>query len=82
MRFIFLAGGFAGFLLTAATGFLADREPDLILRDAAIASIASALVFRWFWRVIVKALAEAVSAKRAAEAAAEAAASAAEAKAK
>jgi len=75
MRYVFLAGGFAGFSLSALAGGLAGREPDLILRDAALACIAGAFLFRWFWSVLVKSLTEAVSAKRAAErAAAEAAA--------
>jgi len=76
MKFVFLAGGFAGFLLTLLTGFLAGRAPDLVLRDAAFGCLAGALLFRWFWSVFVKALTEAVALKRAA---AEAAAAAAEA---
>ena len=76
MKFVFLAGGFAGFLLTLLTGFLAGRAPDLVLRDAAFGCLAGALLFRWFWSVFVKALTEAVAVKRAA---AEAAAAAAEA---
>ena len=76
MKFVFLAGGFAGFFLTLLTGFLAGRAPDLVLRDAALGCLAGALLFRWFWSVFVKALTEAVALKRAA---AEAAAAAAEA---
>lgn len=75
MRFIFLAGGFAGFVITALAGFLAGREPDLVLRDASFGCIIGALLFRWFWGVLVKALSETLSAKRAAMAAAAAAAS-------
>jgi hypothetical protein len=77
MKFIFLIGGFAGFSVASITGILAGREPDLVLRDSALACIASAILFRWFWSVLVKALTEAVTAKRAAVAAAEAAAAAA-----
>ena len=76
MKFVFLAGGFAGFLLTLLTGFLAGRAPDLVLRDSALGCLVGALLFRWFWSVFVKALTEAVALKRAA---AEAAAAAAEA---
>ena len=79
MKFVFLAGGFAGFLLTLLTGFLAGRAPDLVLRDAAFGCLAGALLFRWFWSVFVKALTEAVAIKRAATAAAAAAAEAAQA---
>jgi hypothetical protein len=77
MKFIFLAGGFAGFFLTMLTGYIAGRAPDLVLRDAAFGSLAGALLFRWFWSVFVKALTEAVAIKRAATAAAAAAAEAA-----
>lgn len=77
MKFVFLAGGFAGFALTAATGFFADRTPDLVLRDSMIACLVCALLFRWFWSVLVQALTETVNAKRAAAEAALAAANAA-----
>lgn len=77
MKFIFLAGGFAGFALTAVIGLMAERSPDMVLRDAMIACIVSALLFRWFWSVLVRALTETVNAKRAAAEAALAAASAA-----
>ncbi|MBE7538280.1 MAG: hypothetical protein HS122_07695 [Opitutaceae bacterium] len=77
MKFIFLTGGFAGFVITAATGFLADRAPDLVLRDAAIGCLAGALLFRWFWSVVIKVFGETMELKRLA-AAAEAEAQAAE----
>jgi hypothetical protein len=73
MKFIFLAGGFAGFVLTTLAGLLAGRAPDLVLRDGAIGCLVGALLFRWFWSVFVNALTEAVTAKRAAAAAAAAA---------
>ena len=71
MRFIFLLGGFVGFLLTCIAGLFADRAIDLVLRDAAIGCLIGALLFRWFWSVFVKALSIAVRAKRAARAEAE-----------
>jgi len=74
MKFIFLAGGFAGFFLTMLTGFIAGRAPDLVLRDSAFGCLAGALLFRWFWSVFVKALTEAVAIRRAAAEAAAAAA--------
>jgi hypothetical protein len=82
MKFIFLAGGFAGFLLTTTTGLLSGREPDLVLRDGAMGCLAGALLLRWFWSIFVKVLTEAVNAKRAAAAAAAAEAVPAQAKAK
>lgn len=66
MKSIFLAGGFAGFALALIAGITAGREPDLVLRDAAIACLVGAWVFRWFWSVVVKAMTEMVAARRAA----------------
>lgn len=66
MKFAFLAGGFAGFALAVAAGFSAGREADLVLRDAAIACLVGALLFRWFWSVVVNAFGETVALKRAA----------------
>jgi hypothetical protein len=77
MRSIFLIGGLSGFVLSAVTGILAGRESELILRDAAIGCIVGAVLFRWFWSVVVKALSETLSAKRAAQVAANQAAAAA-----
>lgn len=79
MRSIFLLGGFLGFSLVGLTGWLSDREVDLVLRDAALGALACALLMRWFWGMWVKAIVHTVAAKRAALAAAaeaEAAASA------
>lgn len=36
MKFIFLTGGFAGFLLAAASGYYSDRPADRVLLDAAV----------------------------------------------
>ncbi len=64
MKFIFLAGGFVGFSLTALAGLGAGRDAALVLRDAAIGCLVGALLFRWFWSVVVKALAETVERHR------------------
>ena len=74
MKFVFLAGGLAGFLLAGAAGLSAGRAYDLVLRDAALGCLGGALLFRWFWSVLVKALTDTVSARRAAERASQAAA--------
>ena len=79
MRFMFLSGGFIGFVIVALTGFLSDRALDLVLRDAAIGCLAGAFLFRWFWSVWIGAIVHAVQAKRVALAAAEEAAAAAKA---
>jgi hypothetical protein len=79
MRSIFLLGGFLGFSLVGLTGWMSDREVDLVLRDAALGALACGLLMRWFWGMWVKAIIHTVQAKRvalAAAAEAEAAASA------
>lgn len=76
MRFVFLACGFLGFALVAIGGFTADRAADLVLRDAALGCLAAALLGRWFWTVLVRALEQTVAARRAAEIAASEAATA------
>jgi hypothetical protein len=64
MKTFFLAGGFAGFALSAAAGFLAGRAPDLILRDAAIGCLVGALLVRWFWGVLLRGFHETLIAHR------------------
>ncbi len=64
MRYAFLIGGFIGFALTAAAGFLADRPGEIVFRDAAISCVVAAFLFRWFWSVVVKAFIEAAHLRR------------------
>jgi len=64
MKFIFLLGGAAGFSLVAAAGYLADHEADRVLFDAAVGCLAGALLFRWFWTVVVRAIRETVLHRR------------------
>lgn len=64
MKFIFLIGGFVGFALAAAAGLGAGREAGFVLRDAAVGCLVGALLFRWFWSVVVKALADTVERRR------------------
>ncbi|WP_269799097.1 hypothetical protein [Geminisphaera colitermitum] len=64
MRSIFLFSGFIGFTVVALAGLTAGRDPDLVLRDAAIGCLAGALVGRWFWSVLVSAMRETLLAQR------------------
>jgi hypothetical protein len=66
MKFIFLAGGLAGFLLAAAAGLWAGRAPDRVLLDAALGCLAGALLFRWFWTVLVRGIRETILQRHAA----------------
>jgi hypothetical protein len=60
MRFVFLFGGVLGFILAAGAGWLADRNPDRILLDAGLGCLAGALLFRWFWTVLLRCLRETI----------------------
>ena len=70
MKFVFLAGGLAGFLLAAVAGYMADRAPDRIFLDAALGCLAGALLFRWFWTVLVRGIRETILIRHAATTAA------------
>jgi hypothetical protein len=78
MKFIFLAGGFSGFLVTAFASFWADHEPDRVLFDGAVGCLVGALLFRWFWTVLVGGIRETIQIRNAATTAAAAATAAAE----
>ena len=53
MKFIFLLGGLAGFTLSALAGLHAGRALDHVLFDAALGCLMGALLFRWFWSVLL-----------------------------
>jgi hypothetical protein len=69
MKFIFLSGGFAGFLLAAGPSYWAGHLPDRILLDGAFGCLAGALLFRWFWTVLVGRIRETILNRHAAAAA-------------
>ena len=54
MKFVFLSGGLTGFLLAAAAGYNADRAADRIFFDAALGCLVGAVLFRWFWSVLLQ----------------------------
>lgn len=70
MKFVFLAGGFAGFLVTGLASYWADHQPDRVLFDGAVGCLAGALLFRWFWTVLVGGIRETIRARNAASVAA------------
>ena len=49
MKFVFLAGGFAGFLAGSGASCWVGHQPDRIFFDGAAGCLAGALLFRWFW---------------------------------
>jgi hypothetical protein len=66
MKFIFLSGGFAGFLTAAAAGYFAGNPADRVLLDAAVGCLVGALLFRWFWTVLVRGIRETILTRHAA----------------
>ncbi len=73
MRFIFLLGGLCGFSLASASSWLADAGPDRILLDGVLGCLVGALLFRWFWGVLLRGVRETITIRQQALAAAEAA---------
>ncbi len=74
MKFVFLLGGFAGFTIVAAASGWAGHEIDRVFLDAAVGCLCGALLFRWFWTVLVRGMRETIVHRRAAATAAAAAA--------
>jgi hypothetical protein len=70
MKFVFLLGGFAGLLTTGAASYWADHEPDRILFDGAVGCLVGAMLFRWFWTVLVGGIRETILQRHAAATAA------------
>jgi hypothetical protein len=64
MRNVVMVFGMTGFFLALTAGFLAERSPDLILRDAAIVCLVAALVGKWFWQWIDRAALETAELRR------------------
>lgn len=60
MKFIFLAGGLAGFFAAGGASLWAGHEADRALFDGAVGCLAGALLFRWFWTVLVRGIRETI----------------------
>ncbi len=82
MKFVFLLGGFAGLLITGGASYAAQHQADRILFDAAVGCLVGALLFRWFWTVLVRGIREIILQRHAAATAAATAAANAPAKSK
>jgi hypothetical protein len=66
MKFVFLAGGFAGLLTTGSASYWAGHQADRILFDGAVGCLAGALLCRWFWTVLVRGIRETILQRHAA----------------
>ena len=65
MKFVFLAGGFAGFVAAGAGSLWAGHQPDRVFLDGAMGCLAGAVLFRWFWTVLVRGIRETILARNA-----------------
>jgi hypothetical protein len=63
MKFVFLTGGLSGFLLGLVTSWQLDHAPDRVFLDASVGCLAGALLFRWFWKVVLAGLRDTVVAR-------------------
>ena len=68
MKFVFLLGGLAGFLTGAGTAFFSGLSADRLLLDGSVGCLIGALLFRWFWTVLVSGLRETLLNRHAASA--------------
>lgn len=65
MKFVFLTGGFAGFLIAAAGSLWAGHQADRVFFDGAVGCLAGALLFRWFWTVLLRGIRDSLISRRA-----------------
>jgi hypothetical protein len=73
MRFIFMLGGLIGFVLAGGSSWLADCGADRVLLDGVLGCLVGALLFRWFWSVLLTGVRETIALRHQAQVAAEAA---------
>lgn len=63
MKFVFLSGGLAGFVTGLVTSWSLDHAADRVFLDASVGCLAGALLFRWFWTVVLAGLRDTVVAR-------------------
>ena len=63
MKFVFLSGGLLGFLVGLLTSWLLDHNADRVLFDASVSCLAGAMLFRWFWTIVLAGLRDTVIAR-------------------
>jgi hypothetical protein len=63
MKFVFLSGGLAGFVTGLVTSWSLDHAADRVFLDAAVGCLAGALLFRWFWTIVLAGLRDTVVAR-------------------
>jgi hypothetical protein len=63
MKFVFLFGGLVGFTVGLVASWALDHAPDRVFLDAAVGCLAGAVLFRWFWTVVLAGLRDTVVAR-------------------
>ena len=63
MKFVFLLGGLLGFSLGLLVSWLLDHAPDRIFLDASVCCLVGAVLFRWFWTIVLAGLRDTVVAR-------------------
>lgn len=64
MKFVFLSGGLTGFLVGLGTSWLLDHAPDRVFLDASVGCLIGAVLFRWFWTIVLAGLRDTVLARQ------------------
>jgi hypothetical protein len=63
VKFVFLIGGLLGFSATLVTSWLLDHAPDRVFFDASVGCLVGAVLFRWFWTIVLAGLRDTVVAR-------------------
>jgi hypothetical protein len=67
MRFVFLLGGISGFGLAGGASYFAGHGADRVFLDAAVGCLCGAVLFRWFWRILIRGFRETIVQRQAAK---------------
>lgn len=63
MKFVFLMGGLLGFSVTLVASWALDHAPDRVFLDASVGCLVGAVLFRWFWTIVLAGLRDTVVAR-------------------
>ena len=63
MKFVFLSGGLIGFVVGLVTSCLLGHAADRVFLDASVGCLVGAVLFRWFWTIVLAGLRDTVVAR-------------------